>query len=1200
MTIFRILGPVEVWADERQLTLGGPRQLALLAFLAMHANRAVSSDALIDAVWGAERAGASKRLQVAIARLRRAIAPVDRGREDRLRTVTGGYLLSVGPGELDAELFRVGVEDGRRALAAGEPERAGDLLREVLGLWRGPPLAEVAFEEFAQNEIRRLEELRLVALEARIDADLQLGHQVEVLGELEALLAEQPTREFIAGRLMLALYQCGRQAEALAVYQRTRNQLANELGLEPGPALKALQNQILEQAPSLRASTATGPTTAPNGDFGRAVIAGAARRSESSAALKWDSTRPERAPKPGLEPSRQLGERERLILQHDKARESLIRPSPPPTKLPAPPTPFLGRARELAEVTALLRSENARLLTLTGAGGSGKTRLALRAAESSVSDYPDGAWFVAFAKITDPELIASTICRALELHEQIDVAPTTRLEWWLAQRQLLLVLDNLEQLSEGTAVLGELLTTCPGLRMLVTSREPLHLRGERQYEVPVLTDTDAVELFTARAQAVAPRQGVDPELAAAICERLDYLPLAIELAAARIKALSAAKILARLDRRLPLLTGGPRDAPHRQRTVKATIDWSYELLNPDERRLFARLAVFAGGCTLAAAEAVCGADLDTLEGLVDRGLVRTDGERYWMLQILREYALEQLEQTGEAETLVRERHGEHYLLTVEQSARQLATHRADEAVGVLERDIDNIRIALRWAQEVAPSWALRLVDPLQQNWRIVGDAADAKDLLECALGELDPRQEPRRYSQVLTHLSRMLWVLGRSLEAVETARSALALLPEDGPSRERARLLAWLARTELLRGRFADAARDADDAIAAAIATDDRPSQSEALNALGMAEMALGQVDRGAVRLHRALQLSREDDDLVRVESAYANLASSLNLAGRTLEALEVANEGLATIPARVAARYRWLKLTASWLAFEAGDWNAARSHLTQTSVQETGLLLIFTRLCEAELALGVGDLDTAASHLNEISPLVGSSLQAQWIAPVGALLAELRLRQGELSEARATIARTLGHLREHSDEVIEMARVVAVATRVEAEIARQARERHDVAGARDSVRRARLHLQSLGISGQAGGPVKRAWRTFATAELIRARGHSDPTAWLWAAEQWDTITRPYPAAVARWHAAGGLVELGDQHAATSAARVALHTARSLGSLWLIDEISALANRSGLQLRQRTDAHAPTGQGKPRSRGGELVPLPQRRQRRTT
>ena len=254
MTSLRILGPVQVWQGGQRLAVGGPRQLALFAFLVLHANRAVSRDAMIDAVWGPARSDDGNRLQMAIARLRKALEPITSDVDPRLQTVRGGYLLSIAPGELDADTFHARVHAGMRALDAGESAQATDLLSEALALWRGPPLAEVAFEDFAQGEIRRLEELRRRALECRIDAGLQLGRHADLIGELEGLLVETPTREHVAGQLMLALYRCGRQGDALDVYQRVRAALAGELGLEPGPALKALQIEILEQAASLGAS----------------------------------------------------------------------------------------------------------------------------------------------------------------------------------------------------------------------------------------------------------------------------------------------------------------------------------------------------------------------------------------------------------------------------------------------------------------------------------------------------------------------------------------------------------------------------------------------------------------------------------------------------------------------------------------------------------------------------------------------------------------------------------------------------------------------------------------------------------------------------------------------------------------------------------------------------------------------------------
>jgi predicted ATPase len=321
----------------------------------------------------------------------------------------------------------------------------------------------------------------------------------------------------------------------------------------------------------------------------------------------------------GVEPSAALQELQASILRQERTLAPVAKPEPTP-RLPAQPTPFLGRTHELAEIVKLLQCADLRLLTLTGAGGSGKTRLALRAAAEVAPDYPDGVFWVPLASLRDRALIPASIAQALAIRDERGLAAG------IGERRLLLVLDNCEHLLAGAPMLGELLSACPNLKLLATSREPLHLSGEREYLVPTLAEDEAVELFRRRAYAAGPEQAV-----VAICRHLDCLPLAIELAAARTKILSPETLLERLDKRLPLLRGGPRDAPERQRTLEATIAWSHDLLSPGEKTLFARLAVFAGGCTLEPAEQVCDADLDGLQSLVEKNLVGRDGARFAML-----------------------------------------------------------------------------------------------------------------------------------------------------------------------------------------------------------------------------------------------------------------------------------------------------------------------------------------------------------------------------------------------------------------------------------------------------------------------------------------------------------------------------------------------------------------------------------------
>jgi predicted ATPase/DNA-binding SARP family transcriptional activator len=626
---FGILGPLEIRRDGVPLALPAPRARALLVILLVHANRVVSVDELCDELWRDQPpASARSAIQVHVAALRRTL---DSGAI--LRTRAPGYVLEVDDDQLDARRFELGLREATRGEGPGAQERLGD----ALSLWRGRALAEFDDLACARLEAARLEELRMDALEERVEVDLRLGRHAESIAELVRLTSEHPYRERLHAQLMLALYRSGRQTEALEAYRRARDLLVDELGIEPGEELADLQRAILEHDPAL-------------------------------------------SPPPP-----------------DAQRPAHRRP-----RLPAPPTPFLGRAAELREVTDLLRAAGTRVVTMTGTGGSGKTRLALRAAEICADDYRDGARFVGFADITDPALIAPTICNALDVAEPPDVAPAERLVRALEDRELLLVLDNLEQLARGTAVLRDLLSACPELTLLVTSREPLHLTAERQYEVPVLAPADATELFVQRAQAIVPQRDVDRRVAELICERVDYLPLAIELAAARTKVLSLADILGRLDERLRLLTHGPRDAPRRQRTLRATIDWSYDLLEPDEQRLFARLGVFAGGCTLEAAEAVCGAELDGLHALVDRCLLGSDGARYSMLQTLREYALERLEQSGDANEIRRLHHPWFSQLLDAERPEGLPEHWPpgpfmDPGSSTFAAERENVRAALAWA-----------------------------------------------------------------------------------------------------------------------------------------------------------------------------------------------------------------------------------------------------------------------------------------------------------------------------------------------------------------------------------------------------------------------------------------------------------------------------------------------------------------------
>lgn len=875
MVSFRILGPVQALADERELPLGGRRQLTLLAFLLLNANRAVSNDALTEAVWGPARA-ADNRLQMAIARLRKALEPLDGPDGGRLTTVSGGYMLAIEPDELDAHLFAQYILAGRAALDADDPAKATEHLDAGLALWRGPPLSQVAFEDFAQPEIRRLEELRLTAIEARIDAQLQLGHHRDLVGELESLLARHPTREHLACQLMLVLYRTGRQADALEIYQRARAHLASELGLEPGPALKTLQAQILEQEQGLVATSI--PAAIP-------------------------ANRP----------------------------------------IPSPPTVTLGRAPEIEAVCHALQDQRTRLLTLVGPGGVGKTRLALEVAHALRSHMPDGVAWVELAGVSRPEDVGATIVRALAVVPAPGERAVEALTRSLSDKRLMLVVDNFEHVLAAAELLAELIRVCAGVRILATSREALNLSVERRFNVtplalPVSADaarvdevesTAATALFLDASRRRDSGLTVTPSTApliARICTRLDGLPLAIELAAARTELLGVEQLATRLAS-LTNLGSGPRDAPTRQRTLSATIEWSYRLLESEQKTAFVRFAVFAGGATLEAAEAVTGANLETLEALVVKHLLRRsvapDGStRLAILETLREYAAERLAEDPDADA-VRRRHFETCLRLVEEVVPHLYTHSDATAMATIEGDLDNLLLALGWALAHEPQGALRLAGLLGEYWWL-SDASDGLQWLEAALEVADEKaslQDRARAELVRSYQ----FVMGGRLAAAHDAMAAALRIYERAAddrgvslaSVHLAMIKSWLGDSEGSRAL-------SDAACRRARLTGDRALVGKVL-AVGICNVP---ADERRAALEEAAGLLVEAGDFRFLQAAYNNCGDAALKAGDLDEALglfELAHE---------AAR----KGTSPWLqmglldniavtSLLAGDFSRAREH---------------------------------------------------------------------------------------------------------------------------------------------------------------------------------------------------------------------------------------------------------------------------------
>ena len=668
-----MFGEFEVVRGGAPVHVRGSKQRALLALLALQRGGPVAADRLIDALWGdGDSANPANALQAQIGQLRRTLGA------EAIVTSGAGYALAIEPDDVDVVRFEHLVRTGRRLVEEGDVRTGSVTLSEALELCRGEPLGEFAYAGFADMERAHLDELTLVALEAQADADLALGRHVEVIGRLEALCRQHPLRERLWEMLIVALYRERRQADALRAYSEIRDRLVEGLGIDPGPALRQLEVRILAQDPTLDATT-----PAPIREPGGSTMAGNLREQLSS---------------------------------------------------------FVGRRAELDELSETLRA--CRLVTLVGPGGVGKTRLAVEAAASMRAEHPDGVWLVELASVTEAEGVGPAAAGALGAAASSLGGPRSSgsivelIVQHLFGRAPLIVLDNCEHVIEEAATLADtLLGAVPGLRLIATSRQPLGVPGEALVPVAGLPGPAAMELFVDRARAVQPGFSLESQagdVVSDICVRLDGLPLAIELAAARLRALPLATLAERLDGRFRLLTGGARTRLPRQQTLKAVVDWSYDLLFEDERLLFSRLSVFAGGCELEAVEAVCADEqvpqvevLDILSRLVDKSLVTLDiastPPRYSQLQTLRDYGGERLARSLGGDE-VHDRHARWYLELAKQGRPGLRGASGLEWRARLESEIDNLRAALDWfiGRADAPS-ALDLVGNVAYLWFLRAD-----------------------------------------------------------------------------------------------------------------------------------------------------------------------------------------------------------------------------------------------------------------------------------------------------------------------------------------------------------------------------------------------------------------------------------------------------------------------------------------------
>ncbi|WP_031159676.1 AfsR/SARP family transcriptional regulator [Streptosporangium roseum] len=1011
---FAILGPLEIRRRGETAEITGQRLRTLLGLLLLDAGRVVPVDRLIEGVWEDRPPNAvGNALQALISRLRTALAD-QRG---LVEADAAGYRLAVAPDRVDAHRFTRLAAEGRAALAAGAPADAATALHAALALWRGPVLADLAGNDTVAAAITGLDTLRLAALEDRVEADLLLGRQSEVAAELPGLIAAHPLRERFRGQLMRALYGSGRHVEALASYEEARAVFAGELGVDPSPELAGLHLSMLrrewaENSAPRRERAGNGLRPPPPGWDGRGLPASA------------------EAPRRG--------------------------------NLPARLTSFVGRERDVARTAELLAGH--RLVTLLGPGGAGKTRLSIESAEAVAGRMPDGVWLVELAPVAEPSEVPQAVFSALELRDPPPPAssatpgaiplpaardPLSRLVSGLAGKRLLIVLDNCEHVVEAAAALADrVLASCPGVRVLVTSREPLGITGEMSRPVPPLGlppgDGDpgaalgypAVRLFAERAAAVRPGYRAEDEAAAVvrICRELDGMPLAIELAAARLRSLSAEQIAHRLDDRFRLLTGGSRTALPRHQTLRAVVGWSWDLLDEQERVLARRLSVFAGGAALDCAEEICsghGLDraevLDVLARLVDKSLVVVQSHgaavRYRMLETIRAYAAERLAESGE-QGRVRLAHAMFFTELAERSDPGLRGHGQLAVVAEMAAEHDNLSAALRWAVEEARSdLALRLVGALGWYWWLRGyrveGAHRAYEALRLAGDDADPaRLTLARASYGANAVGggiQLDTARAELAEAVRLAREELAgpwhplivlagpiiVLVTGLPTGDDHHLDEMLAHPDpwvlaaarlfqgfdhLSMGRIPEGRAELSAALRGFQEVGDRWGVANVLASLSDLHFLHGEPERALGEVHRAIALMEEIGAVDEVAYMRGRLAVGLNLTGDRAAAEEILEQTL-----RDAVR--------------SGDRIAALSLLS----------------ARGDFAREDGRLDEARHYYAEAMRVVDEtpSVSLQMRASVNAALGLLAEQEGDLPRGRRLLGTALEQASESADVAV-------------------------------------------------------------------------------------------------------------------------------------------------------------------------------------